>query len=44
MESFSKTVPESRILQFDLDDLTSGLYLLHLNGRSLDETIKIIKK
>jgi hypothetical protein len=44
MKSFSKTVPESRILQFDLDDLTSGLYLLHLNGRSLDETIKILKK
>ncbi|MFM1791966.1 MAG: hypothetical protein RLZZ252_320 [Bacteroidota bacterium] len=41
---YSKTVPENRMLQFDLKDLTSGLYLLHLKGTNLEETIKIIKK
>ena len=42
--NFSKTVPETRMIQFDLNDLTSGFYLLHLKGTSLEETIKIIKK
>ena len=42
--NFSKTVPETRMIQLDLNDLTSGFYLLHLKGTSLEETIKIIKK
>jgi hypothetical protein len=32
------------MIQLDLNDLTSGFYLLHLKGTSLEETIKIIKK
>ena len=42
--NFSKTVPETRMIQLDLNDLTSGFYLLNLKGTSLEETIKIIKK
>jgi hypothetical protein len=44
LANFSKTVPETRMILFDLNDLTSGFYLLHLKGTSLEETIKIIKK
>ena len=44
VSNFSKIVPETRMIQFDLNDVTSGFYLLHLKGISLEETIKIIKK
>jgi subtilisin family serine protease len=44
LSSFSKTVPDNRMIQFDLNDLTSGFYLIYLKGTSLEETIKIIKK
>ena len=42
--SYPIKVLENRMLQFDLDDLKSGLYLMHLKGIRLDETIKLIKK
>lgn len=41
---FTKEIPENRIIQLTLDELASGIYLLHLKGKILDETIKIIKK
>ncbi len=41
---YSKIVPENRTIQLDLEALASGLYLIHLKGISLNETIKIIKK
>jgi len=43
-KTFSKIVPENRTIQLDLEELTSGLYLIHLKGSNLNETIKIIKK
>lgn len=41
---FTKEIPENRMIQLTLDELASGIYLLHLKGKILDETIKIIKK
>ncbi len=42
--AYVKTIPENRIIELDLNELASGLYLLHLKSTRLDETIKIIKK
>lgn len=41
---FAKNIPENRMIQLAIDELASGMYLLHLKGTTLNETIKIIKK
>lgn len=42
--AYSIIVPENRTIQLDLEALASGLYLIHLEGPSINETIKFIKK
>jgi subtilisin family serine protease len=42
--TFSKEISESRNVTVNLSDLASGFYLLHLKGKSTNETLKIIKK
>jgi hypothetical protein len=42
--TYMEKVPESRTIQLTLEELASGMYLLHIEGTKLNETIKIIKK
>ncbi len=42
--AYMEKVPESRTIQLTLEELASGMYLLHIEGTKLNETIKIIKK
>lgn len=40
----SKSVPEGRILELNMGSYSAGLYLVHLKGNTIDETIKVIKQ
>jgi hypothetical protein len=38
------TVPASRLVHLDLSDFIAGLYLVHVQGDTVDQTLKIIKQ
>lgn len=44
VSAVSKSIPESRILELNLSSYPTGIYLVHLKGKTINETIKIIKK
>jgi hypothetical protein len=37
------TVPSSRLVALDLSDFFAGLYLIRVQGETVDQTLKIIK-
>ena len=44
VSAVSKSIPESRILDLNLSSYPIGLYLVHLKGKTSNETIKVIKQ
>lgn len=44
VSAVSKSIPESRILELNLSSYPTGIYLVHLKGKTINETIKVIKQ
>jgi subtilisin family serine protease len=44
VSTISKSIPEERILDLNLSSYPTGLYLVHLKGKTINETIKVIKQ
>lgn len=44
LSTVSKSVPESRTLDLNLSSYPIGMYLVHLKGKTSNETIKVIKQ
>ena len=44
VSAVSKSIPEERILDLNLSSYPTGLYLVHLKGKTINETIRVIKQ
>lgn len=44
IDSKSANISENRVIDLDLTGLASGMYLVHLNGNTQNEVIKVLKK
>lgn len=44
LENTSKLISEGRMIELDLTPFPLGLYIVHLEGKTVNETIKVIKQ
>ena len=44
LSTISKSIPEERILELNVSPYPKGIYLVHLKGKTINETIKVIKQ
>jgi hypothetical protein len=44
IENTSKLISEGRMIELDLTAFPLGLYIVHLEGKTVNETIKVIKQ
>jgi hypothetical protein len=43
-DDFLQTLPENRLIELNLASYPTGIYLVRLEGKTVNETIKVIKQ
>jgi hypothetical protein len=42
--TFLQSIAENRLVEFNLGSYSTGIYLVRLQGKTVNETIKVIKQ